>query len=209
MARERYLIGISQEELAPPPPKPRLTLWQRLQIFWDNNKIAVIIGAVMLFGAAMIAAQMLNREKYDYTLVVATKSMLHSYVLEDIQDTLADYGEDLDGDGEVKIRIIHTFSDSVAESQRLDGILFSGDEVFFAFDRETYRRRVTKDFFRELDAGGPGLSADKTYWDWAGDPLCLMSPTEVPENLYFGIRAGNGSEETMQCKKLLENYINK
>lgn len=208
MARERYLVGVNQEELAPPPaPKKPETPKGKWENFWYHYKwvtlgtlFAVIVATIMIVQAA-------TKPRYDYTICIALPQELSSQMVERLEKEFAAVGKDQNGDGEVKVSVqIVNISNKLSADQQtansasLSAKLMTRDVYLFAFGVEYYEQTLSPmvqdgSFFKELDVEANGVSKDGTYWNWNGssvlklpefaEPYFGLTP---PEDLYFGVR---------------------
>lgn len=221
MAREQYLRGVDPEELKP-SEKPQLpmTFGQKVQKFWYRYRVAVIFAVLVL--ALSITAGILigRREKVDYTLVMVTKGMLNNNARTEMAANFQKYGEDLDGDGIVNVRVIPLAMSDPGDYVELSTIFSGGTAVFFAMEPEYYEVQIadleTEDtqYFTELNTDSPGLSENGRYWNWKGSVAQQTATAGLPEDLYFGVRApiGTASGEdnekaSADCVALLERFI--
>lgn len=232
MAREMYLVGVTAEELQPDPkpekPKTPKAKWDN---FWYHYKW-LTIGAVFVAAVlAVLIGQMASRNDPDYTLLLVTEKPYTSDMLSYMEKELAKYGEDIDGDGTVEVRIINSYLGSdgtnsqqnLSSSQVLQVHLISGDVMLFAFEPAQYEWLVTNalneegavdQFFTRLDTGSAGLSEGGVAWNWAGDSRVTedLFLSKMPEDLYFTVRTAAGitaknEEMHRQCLDLLMAFI--
>lgn len=219
MARERYLIGVDtqklQEERAPERP---LTFWEKVEKFWYNYQWAVIIVGVIV--ALVIAAAILvgSREKVDYTLVLVTKGNLAQTALDELADELELYGRDIDGNGDVKVRITPIVMTDDGDFVELSTIFSGGSAVMFAMEPNYYESQIAAYetdgdyYFAPLQGEHAGLAEHKRYWNWNRSYFQQNCSGIFPKDLYFGVRAPIGTainreEESAACVALLETFI--
>lgn len=219
MARERYLIGVDTERLqAERVPARPLTFREKLEKFWYNYRWWVIFGGVLL--ALIIFAGILigSKEKVDYTLVLVTKGHLAQTALDEMADELERYGEDVDGNGTVTVRIIPLAMTDEGDYVELLSLFSSGNSVMFAMEPTYYEEQIEayeKEgdyYFAALNGEHEGLADHKRYWNWKGSYFREYCTGAFPENLYFGVRAPIGTasgreEESAACVALLERFI--
>ena len=107
MARERYLRGISEEELRPDPrpiEQPK-TPKSWLENFWYHHKVGTLIGAFGLVALIILIVSTVTRVTPDYKAVMVTKNGLLPDEVTYFEEILAQYGEDINGDGKVVVSI--------------------------------------------------------------------------------------------------------
>lgn len=230
MARERYLVGVSKEELEyTPPPPPPSTPKGKLENFWYHYKwatIGVLFAAVVL---TMLIVQVVTKERPDYQVCLAAPQEMSSVAVQRLEDELEKLAVDRNGDGEVLVRIqAMNISDQAgsygyANKQALMAHIAARDVQLFIFDPTYYNNSLVAamtdgtTFFTKLSSAANGMSEDGTYWNWKNCPL--LSETEfalagaVPEELYFGVRQiWSGASEKEQAEHrdtvaLLEAFI--
>ncbi len=227
MARERYLVGVSEEELRPNPPQETAPQTPRswLENFWYHHKVGVLVGGFALFAAIVLIVQLVTRERPDYTLVLVTENGLYAEEVTYFEKELAQYGEDVNGDGEVVVQIknLHLggtkYEHQDANAQALQARLISGDTLLYVFEPQ-YANRLTavgRDnkhcFLTELPIDAAGVSEDKLCWNWANDVRHTIDPIlqSFPTELCFGVRYAKPDNEKsaamyQQSVALLEAY---
>ena len=227
MARERYLRGISEEELRP-DPKPILqpqTPKSWLENFWYHHKVGIMIASVTLVALVVIIVQTVTRVHPDYTAVLVTENALMSEEVAYLEKVLADYGEDVNGDGEVVVDVNNLFlggkgyANQDTNAQALQKQLITGDTLLYLYE-PTYEERLTavgRDnahcFLTEIPFAVDGVRENKLSWNWAGhtrreqDALLAI----FPKDLCFGVRYAvpddeKSAAEYTQIMKLLEAF---
>ncbi|MBE6779181.1 MAG: hypothetical protein E7541_07350 [Ruminococcaceae bacterium] len=229
MAREMLLAGVDPEELkkSETAAAPR-TFGERWQNYWYHHKWSTIAGIFVLAVVLLFTAQMLSRNDPDYTILVATAD--HDvYTLVPLENMLERYGDDLDGDGEVEVRLVAchlgaseytTVQDQTMNFQILQTHLVSGDVMLFAFEKEYFgwfmgeMSQSGQGFLTPLGVTGAGVSEDGLYWNWNKDPRVTDDPQlkTLPQEMCFGVRVATGTAsgretEQQQCLALLRRVI--
>ena len=230
MAREMYLVGVDEKDLQPsPPPQEPKTFKEKMAHFWFYYKWPVLFGAFVLVVAVILIVQSVTKTHYDYTVIVmldtANTNPELGYGQEDtlIADLLAQYGRDIDGDGEINVLVENlSLGDNgqltMVNNQKLAAHLAAGDVMFFVFDKTSYEdflERITENerFFSTLDLDTVGVNQEEGCYNWKDDPRRLEGDlAKLPEELYFGVRdtTGTGSKEpeiAEQCRELLTALI--
>ncbi len=227
MARERYLIGVSEDELRPSLPRQTAPQTPRswLENFWYHHKAGVIVGFFSLMLAVLLLVQVLTRVRPDYTIVLATDDGYSAESIAYFERTLELYGEDVNGDGKVVVEIgslslaAKDNMQYAANAQALQTRLITGDTVFYIFEPQYIERfiAVGRDnahcFLTELPLTADGTSKDKLYWSWAADERHAEDPvlSMFPQELCFGVRYAKPNDEESaakyaQCVALLTAY---
>ncbi len=226
MAREMYLVGVSEEELRPDPPRQTAPQTPRswLDNLWYHHKVAIIITLVSVIAVVGVVVQMVTRERPDYAITLVTENPYMAEETAYLELVLAAYGEDVNGDGEVIVQVSNLFlggsqyTSQGANEQALQARLLTGNTLFYIYEPQ-YAQRLTavgRDnahcFLTELSSV-PGVSADKLCWNWKEDKrhtkdLVLQ---DFPQELCFGVRYANADDEKSvaeyaQCVALLTAY---
>lgn len=208
MARERYLVGVSEEELRPnPPPQPQ-TPKGKWQNFWFYHKWHVLAGAAITLVAAILIVQAATRPREDYHLTIVTSSYIPESAVELLEQDLARVGKDLNGDGKVLVQVESLFLGNgqnkgqmeMASQTKFAAVLASGEDLFFAMTPDIYEEMQISmeggSFFTNLEVQGEGVGQDGSYWNWNGRELLQAEEMKgVPEDLYFGVRTVDESKE--------------
>ncbi len=227
MARERYLRGISEEELRPDPrpiEKPK-TPKSWLENFWYHHKVGTLIGTFALVALTILIVSTVTRERPDYTAVMVTENGLFPDEVTYLEGILAQYGEDINGDGKVVVSINNlslggqVYANQQANAQALQMQLITGDTLLYLYE-STYEQRLTavgQDgahcFLTELPFSDDGVSEDKISWNWSGNTHREQDVilARFPKDLHFGVRYAvpddeESAEEYAQIMKLLEAF---
>ena len=231
MAREMYLVGVSEDELKKTDPETPKTPKKKWENFWYHYKWVVLGSAAALIALTVIIVQSVTRPRYDYRLMLITENGLglgadpNSPVFDQekyLADQLALYGKDINGDGKVLVSVEPlTLQDSTGMGvsfTKLAATLSSGDVMLFAFDKKGYEdflKRIdnNEEFFALLEGSNPGVSEDKRYWNWKDDPRHEGTDfASYPDDLYFVVRAPAGTADknialSEQCMELLRAYM--
>ena len=227
MAREWLLRGVDPEELqAKPKDEAPSTPQSRWENFWYHHKLKfwLILFAVAVAVTAVV--QMVTRDEPDYRVLLITETAYMQNELEAIATMLEPYGTDIDGDGKVEIQVENCLYGKNVDQTRNSGVqqvqahLVAADRMFFIWEPNTY-----KTFMRSLQTEGEEvafltpitveskhLNADRTLYNWKGDPRPIEELTKRAPDLYFGVRlpqgtAANAQELHEQSFELLENFI--
>lgn len=223
MAREWLLRGVDPEELKATPkdegPKTPRSWWEN---FWYHHKLAFWLGLFALVALVILVVQLVNKDDPDYRLLLLTEKPYTTQELAALESLLAPYGEDIDGDGKVEIRVENCLYSARVDQSNNSGIqavqahLVAADRMFFMMEPDAYKYFIrtlqnTSDdgevtFFAPIDG-------DAVVWDWEGDPRPIEELQKRSPSLYFGVRAtkgtaGKATELYEQSRKLLENFMN-
>ena len=216
MAREMYLVGVSEEELQPPPkpeaPKTPKGKWEN---FWYHYKWHTIAAAAVVVVLSVLIMQMVNKDDPDYTLELVTKAAYPESTIQQLEKELAIYGRDLDKDGKVEVQIDNIYIDSTNSQyssvnlQKLSVHLAAGDVLFYVLEPDCYTDYIKihetegYTFFTPLTVDNVGVSQDKLYWNWKNDTIRKDEVlSALPENLYFGVRQATGTASSKDAKQL-------
>ncbi len=219
MAREMALAGVDRSELTPPPPpeKPR-TVVGKLQNLWYHYKVPILIGTALLVMVCWFGYDILTKNPADYNVVVVTETPLIRTETDALQAYIGECGEDVDGDGEVEVAIENLLPNSnvggqggtLADQQKLQTYLASGERVLFVFDRASYTAfcntiDVAEDyeFFLALDTASESYDPEEHYWCWSEDVRVKPNAdlASMPADMLFGVRDPDYISLSVSSKK--------
>ncbi len=104
MARERYLLGDDEETIHKNVITAN-TKKDKAKNWWYYNKVPLftIIGLAAV--AVSIFCSIAFKVKPDYTIAIMNEVMMDNESIKIVEDRIAQYGEDLNGDGQVLVTI--------------------------------------------------------------------------------------------------------
>lgn len=190
MASYRYERDIDPKETAPRKQR-QYTRKERWANWWDYNlKWVIIIGIAVGFVGYCFIGQYFFTTHADYNIAVVSPHYLPEATTTALQDCLAAYGEDLNGDGQVVVKVnVYTMNfDSEADSDayldmagttRLStDIQSSLSGIFILYDPEGFQS--TTGTLRYLDGSLPQSDADSDWWNmvyrWSDCPVLTALP---------------------------------
>ncbi|MBQ2286943.1 MAG: hypothetical protein II252_06575 [Clostridia bacterium] len=153
-AREEFLeLKKMQHGEIEAPPKPSevalvpKTPKEKWDNFWFQYKWYVVAITATVVVLSVLIAQCVSRPKYDFEAVYFTYTPVLDEQTEKVSDYLKKYGEDVNGDGEVKIQVINcSFSDKGNVQYKNTMLtklqsLIAGDEkaLIYITDSESYK----------------------------------------------------------------------
>ncbi len=218
MASYRYERDIDPADLAPRAEK-QYTRKERWANWWNYNlKWVLLIGIVAAFVAYSFIGQYFFTTKPDYNVAVVAPYYLPDDTVTALQEQLARYGEDLNGDGAVCVRLNQYVSDTedkenastyalAAQMQFLSDM--NAEESYFLLLDDPAHFQLDYQALANWDGTPPGDSdytaAGKTVC-WADCPALAEADlgtyqttvlgttvtgenAELVENLYLGRRA--------------------
>lgn len=227
MAREMYLVGVSEDELKPTPHEPHEPQTPRswLENVWYHHKVGIIIGLFSLFALGIVIGQIVNRERPDYKIVLTTEASLLPDQVTYLEQVLVPYGKDVNGDGEVVVQIVNLhlggegYSHQDTNAQALQMHLISGDVLMHIYEPQ-YEKRYTavgRDgahcFLSRLSLTADGLSDNELSWNWKDDARVKNDAvlSALPKELCFAVRSPKDSDEKSKatynaCVALIEAF---
>ena len=181
MASYRYERDIDPKDLKPRKQR-QYTRKERWANWWDYNlKWVIILGILVAFFGYNFIGQYFFTVKPDYRVAVVAPHYLPEATQTALQDALAAYGEDLNGDGKVVVKLnVYTMdfgnedSDAYLDmagttklSTDIQGALSS---IFILYDPAGFQQ--TTGTLRYLDGSLPQSDADSDWWNmvyrWPG-----------------------------------------
>ncbi len=233
MARERYLRGVDPEELKKKPtvetPQTPRGRWEN---FWYHHKWKVVLGGAFLAIGVFLAIHTWVRTEPDYVICLVATEGVHPYADARLEAILQQYGEDLNGDGEVVVEIqcLNVGDgendvgnpEKVTSQQAVLGHMTARDVDLWAFAPEYYTTSIRSALgdeslfflpFSESMSAVEGVDEKGVYWNWEG--LSVLTTDEeletMPDVLYWGVSNWqNASPEEKERAKhamaLLEKF---
>lgn len=210
MARERYLVGVSEEELQYTDRSTKLTPKGKWENMWYHHKWGILGTLFGVVVATVLIVQLLTRVTPDYQICLATSTYLPEPIVEALEKALLPYAEDVNGDGEtaVQIQALNVQRDDdytqtgVNNRQALIAQIAAGDVMIFGFSPSFQQSFVAEmedgfSFFTPLGAQGDTVSEDGTYLSfdlvafaqsvWPDYPKEQIEEM-IPEGLSIGVR---------------------
>lgn len=229
MAREFLLRGVKAEELLPPEkiqaPQTPQGKWDNFWYhykwhFWGGLFLAVVLG--------VLGYQIITKDPPDYQIVLVTEIAAWDNSIELMEEELAAFGEDVDGDGKVEVEIQNCFLANpgtptyYTNQQAIQAHIFAADVMLFVWEPAYYNDFIKNvnatamgeyEFFHTLPFESDGLVENGRLWNWAGSGYRdrITKLDDLPKELYFGVRTGDGTaaEQTEmrdRCLRLLEGF---
>ncbi|MBR2338697.1 MAG: hypothetical protein IKA63_04450 [Clostridia bacterium] len=227
MARERYLVGVSKEELEyKPHVSEPMTPKGWFSNFWYHYKWVTIGAVFAVIVLTVLLWQTFTREKPDYQLCLAVEGYVPEAIVEVMEAELEKVGTDLNGDGEVMVTIQNlniadgegnSLQIAAANRQVMAIHIGTRDVVLFAMSKDYYESLLTNltdgvSFLHPLETAG--TAGDGTYFEWDVKELL---PKELqayaPDPLIVGVRAFTNDIKEADLKKseealqLLKAYL--
>ena len=118
MASYRYERDIDPKDIAPRKER-QYTRKERWANWWDHNlKWVILVGIAVVFVAYNFIGQYFFVTKPDYNVAVVAPYYLPEDTVNALQEALADYGEDRNGDGKVVVTLnVYTLDYSAGDTQ--------------------------------------------------------------------------------------------
>ena len=188
MASYRYERDIDPADLAPRAEK-QYTRKERWSNWWDYNlKWVLLIGIAAAFVAYSFIGQYFFTTKPDYNVAVVAPYYLPDDTVTALQEQLARYGEDLNGDGKTVVTLnVYTLDYSAGDTQtesdayltmagttKLATDVAGGlSSVFLLYDPAGFQESTGA--LRYLDGTLPEAGSDSDWWNmvyrWTDCPV--------------------------------------
>ena len=188
MASYRYERDIDPKDLAPRKEK-QYTRKEKWANWWDYNlKWVLLIGIAAAFVAYTFIGQYFFVDKPDYNIAVVAPYYLPDDTVTALQNALAAYGEDRNGDGKVLVTLnVYTldYSDSETETESAAYLTMAGttklaadvqgglSSIFLLYDPAGFEESTGT--LRYLDGSLPAPDSDDDWWNmvyrWTDCPV--------------------------------------
>lgn len=187
MASYRYERDIDPEEVLPNAPR-QYTRRERWANWWDYNlKWVIIIGLIAGFFAYTFIGQYFFTPKADYNVAVVSPYFLPQDTVSALEQQLALYGEDLNGDGKTTVTLnVYTVDFGASAENETDAYLSMAgttkltadiqgalSAVYILYDPAGFEQNTGS--LRYLDSGLPASGSDGDWWNmvyrWTDCPV--------------------------------------
>ena len=211
MASYRYERDIDPADLAPRAEK-QYTRKERWANWWDYNlKWVIIIGIIVVFFGYNFIGQYFFTVHADYNVAVVAPHYLPEATQTALQDALAAYGEDRNGDGKVVVKLnLYTMdfgnedSDAYLDmagttklSTDIQGALSS---IFILYDPAGFQQ--TTGTLRYLDGSLPQSDADSDWWNmvyrWTDCPV--LAGLDLGDYASDAVQSESGSSQELMSR---------
>ena len=178
MASYRYERDIDPKDIAPRKER-QYTRKERWANWWDYNlKWVIIIGIAAAFVAYNFIGQYFFVTKPDYNVAVVAPYYLPEDTVNALQDALAAYGEDRNGDDKVVVTLnVYTldYSDTETQTESATYLTMAGttklaadvqgglSSVFLLWDPAGFEESTGS--LRYLDGTLPSADSDEDWWN--------------------------------------------
>ena len=205
MARERYLVGVSKEELQRKQEEPRrpMTLREKLDNLWYHHRALILFLSFLAAAAIFVVVQTATQERPDYRICMGAMTYVPDEVVTKMEEALEAHAIDVNGDGKISVEIQ---SLNVSPEQAMTNNLASmgrqsvmahiaaRDVVVFAFAPEYYA--VMEEMMQEGSTFFMPINGDDTYFNWnildfsrtVWDGISEEIETLIPADMYVGVR---------------------
>lgn len=162
---------------------------ERIKHFWDYYKIHTIVAVIVLILIGTTIYQAVTRVKYDLEMTYYGNSTAFTEEQAEIlKEYIAQYIEDIDGNGEKNVDIVFVSSE-------------------MAEGNPEYQMAISQKFMAELSAGvSAGYIFDQEYYDYAGpesDMGAMESAFNMCDNAELKEKLGLGDEPVYWCTRAL------
>ena len=200
MASYRYERDIDPKDLTP-RKKRAYTRKERWANWWDYNlKWVIILGIAAAFVGYCFIGQYFLTTHADYNVAVVAPHYLPEATQTALQDALAAYGEDRNGDGKVVVKLnVYTMNFGSDDSDAyLQGALSS---IFILYDPAGFQS--TTGTLRYLDGSLPQSDADNDWWNmvYHWDDCPVLAGLDLGDYTSDAVQNDSGSSQ-----ELLSHY---
>lgn len=205
MARERYLVGISKEELQRKPEEPRepMTFREKLDNLWYHHRALILFSLFLVAAAIFVIVQTVTQVRPDYRICMGAMTYVPDEVVVAMEQALEAHATDVNGDGKVSVEIqCLNVAPEQAMSNTLAGVgrqsvmahIAARNVAIFAFAPEYYE--VIEGMMQEGSTFFLPINGDETYFNWnvlefshtVWDGISEEIEQLIPTDLYIGVR---------------------
>ena len=200
-------------------------MWkERLGNFWFYHKWHALIVLVVVAILTFFTVQCATRTKADYSVVLYLNQSVSLEQRIALQEMLSQYGEDINGDGEVEVEVFDVSfredetNTNVISASRIKAIgqMSLSDSMIYITDSTRFPEYMEEEYrlYQQLD----WLPDQDHYaWNWKGSDLQkTLSEFGLPKTMYFSLRRVEGTavaqdagveERLKQSEQLLRSVV--
>lgn len=216
MARDRYLWNAGEESIHQPgaeaAPKTPKSKWQNFWYYHKWHMLAAFLVAALVIG---FTHDLLSKKEPDYQIALLTQTEYPQAFSAALEKQLAQYGEDLNGDGQVLVRVnpyLIVMEDGKEVSNptlqmtsvaKFLSDLELGDSMIYLTDEASFQQhQATRQLFSNLDGTTP--SAGNTDYDAMRVPWqsCRVLSTLITEEQLTDLNDENRQLTLQQAQQL-------
>lgn len=196
--------------------------------YWYHYKWHTWAAVFIVLVLIVCIKSMVDKPRYDYEIMLINSKGVMDDAVTAMEEELAKYGEDLNGDGEVTVGVVqNTFNPSdpagsqinMVSQTKIMAMLQTGETMVFITDDASYDTYQAQNIFTRLDGqkADENTSKEEIAYNYQGTVLQeRMTQLGYPESLNFTIRVVEGTplakKEKMlayyeQSKALLDRFI--
>ena len=196
-------------------PKPseiaqELTFGEKIKNHWYHDKFAIIIIAVIIVVVATLLI-LQPKTKYDTTVVVFTHTLIGDSNCTKMGEYLEKYCGDLDGDGEINIRIINCSINALSNSEhsylnrsKMQSLLAADPSaLLFITDNDSYSYLMGLSEDIDVLEGDP-IEFNEDFYDYCKDESGFY---ETPKDLQISCRTIKGT--AIEKQKNVDTYYDR
>ena len=180
----------------------------RLENFWFYHKWKALTVFLILCAIAVAIHSCVKKENVDLYVLYVVSGAYSNDQTDQLEEKLAGYIDDIDGDGEKRVQVITiAFSEVLARTDqtqesalaRLVSHVASGPALFYVFDETNYEalKNTDTDVFSDIGdlASSVYLSSDRFDATAAGFFDDIPAYQNTSQHFYFAMRTTRGIEE--------------
>ncbi len=196
--------------------KKKYTLKQKIENFIYHHKITMVLGGFFVALTAFLIYDYLRKEDPDMTVMVLVDDYNFSLCLDELENIMEEYIEDINGDGEVMVSVYYMpISEDVdpytlqASSTKLFALMQDGETMMVIADPVTKERLNPEITLEDLSSHFPDNEKVKEYGYYFFDEKFASEigyePGEkITSDYYIGIR--KAKEGLKYSEKMKKNY---
>ena len=212
MARERYLKDSAEDTIHDRSYLDKMSKEEKRRNWWDYNKWYVVIGVIAAVMIVYYLIAYITRVEPDYYVAMLTQVSVEDAALTDLADHLEQYGEDVNGDGEVKIEVVLYANDGVPveDASYLESVEMFHSKYIADFDSCTCMIWITDETSYEMigeQVDDVFAKVDSAYADEECDRWVPIDTLTSMDNIAFPNIQGYDHDFTeADLNKLLDRY---
>ncbi|MDD6283801.1 MAG: hypothetical protein PUB05_00325 [Firmicutes bacterium] len=180
--------------------KQKLPLKEKIANIWYYYKLHIFIGSIIALALIIGCTQCAMRVEPDYKIVLSLSKQAPDTVIDAMSDYFEQFGEDINGDGQVKVDIVdacvgYTQDAQAAQSTKLMAEMQYGQTMLFITDDSYYDRLMKFEVFESVDWLP---DKDGTAYNWRDTPLAdavnAVYENYISHDVYISKRVVAGTD---------------
>ncbi|MBQ8610760.1 MAG: hypothetical protein IJ412_03515 [Oscillospiraceae bacterium] len=180
MASPRYTLNITEEDLKPDEPIV-LTKEEKRENWLHYHKWHIAFAVFMLVLVVWFIHDMVTRVLPDYQFAIVTDKYINSAAMDSLEDALSAELEDVNGDGQVEVTVVHYRLHYEEDFDRLDLSNKTYTEMQMADEQRISTDFAVSESLIFITDCFPGLQSQVPLFGFLEDPYAYPAEDELDD----------------------------